>query len=278
MLIANFTNIQIIQLLRKFFKITAQILLSIIALLLLVWLLIQTEPVQNWIVKKVTTRLSKDLNAEVRVKHVSFSLFDKMDLEGALIKDQRKDTLLYAEKLKARLTDWFFLKDTLVLKFIGLEDAKINLHRHDSIWNYQFIVDHFSPRTPQKPGKKSTMKFNLQKIDFKNVAFIKNDLWVGQKMQLSFGSLQLDAEDFDLDKKIIQINELDLIKPVYAVKNFPGLRPPRVKKPKVDTGYYFNDAELELTIGKLTIKNGTFANENFTERKPFSYLDRKSVV
>lgn len=160
---ANFTNIQIIQLLRKFFKITAQILLSIIALLLIVWLLIQTEPVQNWIVKRVTTRLSKDLNTEVKISKVSFSLFNKMDLEGTLVKDQRKDTLLYADKLKARLTDWFFFKDTLVLKFVGLEDAKINLYRKDSVWNYQFLVDYFTPKkTAKKTTTKSTLKFNLQ--------------------------------------------------------------------------------------------------------------------
>ncbi len=80
----------------------------LLAIVLLGWLLIQTETVQNFLVGKVTKRLSKDLNTEVRIQHVSFSFFNKMNLEGALIKDQQKDTLLYAGALKFRITDWFF--------------------------------------------------------------------------------------------------------------------------------------------------------------------------
>jgi hypothetical protein len=161
----------------------------------------------------------------------------------------------------------------LVLKFVGLEDAEVNLYRKDSVWNYQFLADYFSPKTPAQPGKKSKMKFNLQKIDFKNVSFIQNDLWAGQKMELSVGSLLLDAEDLDLDNKRVHINEIDLVRPVYSIQNFDELRPPRIKKAKVDTGYYFNDGDLKLTIGKLTIKNGTFNNENITDRKPYASFD-----
>ena len=216
-----FTNIQIIQLLKKFFKITAQIILSIIALILLVWLLIQTEPVQNFIVKKVTNRLSKDLHTEVSVKHISIGLFNRIDLQGTLIKDLNKDTLLYTENLKARLTDWFFLKDTLVLKYVGLEDAKVNLYRKDSIWNYQFLADYFSPQKPSSTKKKNSLKFNLQKVDFKNVSFVQNDLWVGQRMEVGLGSLTLDAEDFDLDKNLFEIREIDLVKPFLVCRILP---------------------------------------------------------
>jgi hypothetical protein len=105
------------------------LVLSLLALLLLVWLLIQTEPVQNWIVKRVTTRLSKDLKTEVSIKRVNIALFNSLNLEGTLVKDLRKDTLLYADKLKLRVTDWFFLKDELVLKYVGLEDAYVNMYR-----------------------------------------------------------------------------------------------------------------------------------------------------
>src|SRR5215210_575934 len=82
--------------------------------------------VQNWIVGKVTQRLSNDLHTEVKIKHVSFTFFNSMNLEGTLVKDLNKDTLLYAEQVKLRITDWFFLRDELVLKYAGLEDAYVN--------------------------------------------------------------------------------------------------------------------------------------------------------
>ena len=120
---------------KKILKITGRVLLGILALLLLLLLLIQTSPVQNFIVGKITKKLSADLKIEVRIQHVNFSLFDKVNLEGVLIKDQHKDTLLSAGAVKVRITDWFFFKKDIVLKYIGLEDANIVMQRKDSIWN-----------------------------------------------------------------------------------------------------------------------------------------------
>ena len=91
-------------------KWTSRTVLGIFGFVLLLWLLLQTELVQNFLITKVTARLSKDLHTEVRIQHVSFAFFDKMDLDGALIRDQNKDTLLYAGSMKLRITDWFFLQ------------------------------------------------------------------------------------------------------------------------------------------------------------------------
>jgi hypothetical protein len=63
-----------------------------------------------------------------------------MDLDGALIRDQNKDTLLYAGSMKLRITDWFCLQTKPDLKYIGHENAMINIHRRDSVWNNQFSV------------------------------------------------------------------------------------------------------------------------------------------
>ncbi|MEO5564787.1 MAG: hypothetical protein ABIR18_15175, partial [Chitinophagaceae bacterium] len=74
------------------------------------WIFIQTPFGQNYIVKKVTARLSKDLNTKIDIKHVDFGLFNRMHLEGLLVEDHAHDTLLYAYDAKLRITDWFFFK------------------------------------------------------------------------------------------------------------------------------------------------------------------------
>src|ERR1700712_2747752 len=104
---------------KKILKILGRILLGLLGFILLLWLLIQTSPVQNFIVGKLTKRLSEGLKTEVKIGHVNLSLFDKVNLEDVLIKDQHKDTLLSAGSVKVRLTDWFFLRDKIVLKYIG---------------------------------------------------------------------------------------------------------------------------------------------------------------
>ena len=124
-------------LLKKFWKITRFVLLGILLLIVFAWLAIQTTPVQNWLAKKVTNRLSRDLNTNISIKKVDFALFNKMLLEGTLVEDRNKDTLLYAGTVEVRITDWFFFKDNIELKYIGLKNAQINFQRTDSVWNYQ---------------------------------------------------------------------------------------------------------------------------------------------
>ena len=249
--------------------------MSLLAFLLLLWLFIQTVPVQNYIVGRVTKRLSKDLHTEVKIKRVSFALFNSMNLEGTLVKDLNKDTLLYSEQLKLRITDWFFLKDELVLKYVGLQDTYVNMYRKDTVWNYQFLVDYFSPTKPKNEKKKSTLKFDLKKLDFKNVAFRKNDEWVGTLMEVKVGAMQLDANNFNLEKNQINIKQLDLEKPYFSIKDFEGRRPPvaKIKKPRAANEMYFNAGDLALVVQKLTIKNGTFQNLKQINRAPYSYFD-----
>jgi hypothetical protein len=261
--------------LRKFIKIMGQITVSLLALILLAWLLIQTDLVQNIVIKKVTKRLSKDLHTEVSIRHISLALFNSMNLEGTLIKDQHKDTLLFADNLRLRITDWFFVKDELVLKYVGLEDAYINTYRRDSIWNYAFLVDYFSPTTPKTEKKQSNLKFNLKRLDFKNIRLVQNDMWAGERMDVSLGNLQLDADSVNLDENKIKINTLDLEKPFFSIKNFEGLRPvvAKPKKAVADTGMYFNEGDLQLIAGRVTIRNGTFNIENETGQPVYPNFD-----
>ena len=119
----------------------------------MLWLAVQTSPVQNWIARRVTNTLSENLNTTVRISHVDFSFFNKMHLEGTLILDHQKDTLLYAGDLEVNITDWFFLKDNISLNYIGLKDATIHVNRTDSIWNYAFIIDYFSGPQKTEPSK-----------------------------------------------------------------------------------------------------------------------------
>ena len=198
-----------------------------------------------------------------------------MNLEGTLVKDLRKDTLIYANQVKVRITDWFFLKDELVLKYLGLEDAYVNLYRRDSVWNYQFLLDYFSPTTPRQKKKKSNLKFNLKRLDFKNIVFRNNDEWTGSLMQVSASNLQLEANNIDIDKNLLDIKQIDLEKPYFSVTAFKGLKPPVVtsKTASPYTGLYFNRGDMRLTIGRIDIKNGTFQNLKSVDRAPYPYFD-----
>src|SRR3954451_9069937 len=246
---------------KKILKILGRILLGLLGFMLFLWLLIQTSPVQNFIIGKLTKQLSEDLKTEVKIGHVNLSLFDKVNLEDVLIKDLNKDTLLSAGAVKVRLTDWFFVRDKIVLKYIGLENANILLHRRDSTWNYQFIVDYFSAPPDTSKQQQSSIKLSLEKIDFKNVNFIQNDEWIGQKMQIRTGSMLVDADTVDFDSSIFKINSIELDKPLFALYDFDGFRSDSLRKVYRDTGMYYNAGDMLVQIKNIKLTNGSFVSE-----------------
>ncbi|MFZ1785389.1 MAG: translocation/assembly module TamB domain-containing protein [Ferruginibacter sp.] len=251
--------------------------LIFILLIFSTWGVIHMNPVQNWLVKKASQILSNELNTKVEVKHIDLSLFNKLLIEGVLIEDRKKDTLLYAGSLKLNITDWFFFKDRPVLKYVGLSDAVINMNRTDSVWNYQFLIDYFS--TPEKKtSNKKSIQIDLKILDLNNIIFNKVDRWTGQDLTGRVKKLYVTAEDLDLTKKLIAIKQIDMEDPVFAINDYSGNKPAsnsNVKLPVRITDpdqLKWNVAGWQLSVLKINIKNGSFINERETARGP--YTDR----
>ena len=268
---------------KKFWKITRFTLLSLLLLIVFLWLAIQTSVVQNWLAGQVTSRLSKDLNTTIRIKEVRFGLFNRMLLKGTLIQDRKKDTLLYAGLAEIRITDWFFFKDRVELKYIALKDAQINFQRTDSIWNYQFLVDYFAG--PKKKNSKKSIDYNFKIVDLENVAFVTKDAWRGENQIIRIGSLKMDPEDVDLNKKIAHINSLTVLKPQFFLFKYKGNRPPRTGELPDDPPIVNDPKRLRWNLGnwdvlvkELNIEDGIFKNDRETDRPAHPYLDGEHLM
>jgi len=116
------------------------------------------------LVQKATQSLSSNLGTEVKVGKVGFTLFNSLDLQDVLIRDQQKDTLVYTHTLKLRISDIFFSTTAPVIKYIGLERSKIYLHRTSEHWNYQFLVDYFNQRSNKKSNAYDLKKIEIAQI------------------------------------------------------------------------------------------------------------------
>ncbi|WP_143309950.1 translocation/assembly module TamB domain-containing protein [Chitinophaga vietnamensis] len=244
-------------------------------LIILIGILVNIPAVQNYLVHVATARLSEQLNTRVEIQHVNLRLFNSMDLEGALIEDQHKDTLLYAGRLRLRITDWFFFQDKPVIKFIGLDDAQLNLirHRNDSVWNYAFISDAFAPAHPDTSHTPSKgISLDLKKIDLHNIKINQVDAWVGEDMRATAKRIYLDAKNLDLQKHNIDIQELLLDKPSFIISSYASspLRKKRVHPeaaPLVaDTSKVpalrWNNDNWKLIIKELYIRDGLLGVDN----------------
>lgn len=208
---------------------------------------------------------------------MSIGFLNRLNLEGLLVRDQQKDTILYAGAMKVRITDWFIFKDKATLRFVGLENAVVKVNRKDSTWNYQFIVDHFSSPNPSAPNKKGGLDLDLKKIDLKNIRLIQEDRWVGEIMQVSLASLVADASFADLNKTIFLLDEVKLDKPFFSTQSITALRPDSLRKRKAntalpDTGMYFNAGNMHIEAKKMVINDGRLFLDS-DEDKPYKYFD-----
>jgi len=271
--------------LKKVSKIFLKVLLGILVLIIVLWILVQTSFFQTFIIHRVAHRLSKNLNTTVSIKKIDLELFDKMSMTDLLVLDRKKDTLLYAGTAKVSLTDWFFFKDKITLKYIGLEDAFVNLYRKDSVWNYQFLIDYFS-----SPGKKkvdtssNAIDLDLKVLNLKNIKVWQRDEWRGENMLASVTKLNVHADEFDTKNKIIRISDVVLDHPSFSLYDYTGNRPvdttstPDEEMPEVK-GLQWNTDNWRLSVNNLSMTDGLLAVERESYSPPvMNQFDDRHIV
>ncbi|HYC40927.1 MAG TPA: translocation/assembly module TamB domain-containing protein [Chitinophagaceae bacterium] len=254
--------------LKRFKKILLVFLLSLLLLIVLLWGFLQTRYGQNWVGRQVVKRFSRELQTRIQIRNVQFSLFNRMHLEGVVLEDRTGDTVLYAEHVRVRITDWFFLKKEAVLKYINLEDGFVKFQRTDSIWQQQFIFDYFAPDTSARK-KKAGIRFDLKEVELRNMAFIRKDGWLGEDMTVQVGTLKLDARKVDFSERTFAINNLEMTDPLFSLANYRGRKPPTAlaaNQPTLsDTLLRWNSNEWFIQMDRLTIRNGRFRTDRVEE-------------
>ena len=117
---------------RKVIKILGKALawcvVVIMMLPLTVALLLNVEVIQNLAVQKATGLLSRKLETTVAIEHIRLRAFSRLAVEGLYIEDDRGDTLIYADRLGARLGRLALLRHELLLHDVSLESGKIYLY------------------------------------------------------------------------------------------------------------------------------------------------------
>jgi len=243
-------------------------LLVIVACFFLVLLLLNTSPVQNYIAKKITSSISKKLGAEVRIRKVNISPFNKLNIEGILVRDLNKDTLLFANLCKIRITDWFFLQKNATLNYIGIEDAVVKINRKTNTWNYAFITNYFNSSDTNNKGNKTL--YDVKKIDLKSVRFEQNDQWTGNYMKASALSIVADCKKMNIATGFIKLGNVGLDQPSFVMKVIPALQPSTGKKRVAVTPT--NSSPLNINADEITINKGSLVIDSDLE-KPYPNFD-----
>jgi len=225
----------------------------------------------------VTSRFSKELQTKISIKRIRVNLWNlnRMNLEGVLVEDQKQDTLLYAGVFQVRITDWFIFKDKAELKYIGLEDAVINLNRRDSVWNYNFLQKYFA--SSDTSAKKSAgISFDLKQVVLKNVSFYKRDEWIGSDMTVRIGGLNMDANQLTITDRTIDVSQLNLTDPYFALFEYEGRRGPKPSSPAAKKAAAASEPWI-VKFGNVSIHNGRFKNDRDSLHTSLAYFDGQHV-
>jgi translocation and assembly module TamB len=198
----------------KVLKIFGWITLSIVVLLIGISLAIQIPAVQNKLVQKAITFLETKIGTEVRLAHISISFPKTIVLDGLYLEDQSKDTLLYAGKLSINTDLWALTQKRIQLNDLSLDSLAgfISRNRKDSAFNFNYIVKAFSDTTAQQPKDTTTTPWDFSigsiALHQAHVAFI--DPIAGNDLRLRLGKLDIDVNEFDLNRAVIDVDEINL--------------------------------------------------------------------
>lgn len=179
---------------------------------------------------------------------------------------------------------WFIFKSKAELKYIQLDNAVIHFNKADTLWNYQFLVNYFTP-TSKTPKKNAGIEFDLKKVGLRNVVFTQKDPSRGQDLVAAVGSMDLNANSVSLDAKNIDIPSLALTEPLFTIYTYPAKGTSAQKKDTIvvhpptiaDSLLEWNRAGWTMNIRSLTINNGSFKNIRQGNKPRTSYFDPSDI-
>lgn len=163
------------RILKKISKGFLKFILFTVFLVTVCYILFRSRPFQNYAAQKAVNYLSSELGTSVSLKSIDLQLLNTLVLKGLCVKDLQGDTLGYFGSLKVNFNYRMVFDDDLQLariKKVAILNSKINLiqHRGEDDFNYQFLIDYFSP--PRKStGKHIPFKLFITSVELDNVDF-----------------------------------------------------------------------------------------------------------
>ena len=243
---------------KKIYKTLLFVLLGVVILPGVLSLLLLLPNIQTAIVKKVTSRLSYDLGAEISIERISFSPFSGINISDLLIRDQEKDTLLFSENIRARIENFSLRKKNIAFGKIRLQSSFIQLHQHDDKMNYSFIIDSFGN---SRDSVKWNYSLNALQIDGGRLVFehemLKDNGFVSDVLSFDDINLELSLDLENKDSLMFEISSLSVSESMgFEIKNMSAICEVREDKIAISqltieaNNSYFDIEELEIPTKK----------------------------
>lgn len=144
--------------------------LLVVVMPLALSLLLSLPSVQTAVVHRLTEVAGERLGTKVSVDRVAVKLLNRVELEGFLVEDFQRDTLLYVGKMVAPIEKLGFGGEPLTFGRVRLEGAEVWLRRDSTgTINIKQVVNAIRGDRPSNPDSKFRMR--IAGIDGKDIKF-----------------------------------------------------------------------------------------------------------
>lgn len=249
--------------LRRLGKVLAWTVGSLLALVLLLFLLLQLPAVQNWAKDRAVAFLEKKLGTDVEVKKLSIRFPKGVVLEGIYFEDQHGDTLLSGERLAVDVSMLKLIKSEVEVQSVELEGIRANVTRiaPDSVFNFQYIVDAFvvADTTPVDTSA-APIKLAVDKVSLQRVVLTFHDDVTGNDAYASIGDFETTLGELDLEKQFYEIKNVELADFVARVRQYKPLV--ELKPVSVRQAEAAAPIPIQLKLGTVDLRRINAAYDN----------------
>ncbi|MBK6622412.1 MAG: hypothetical protein IPG32_16630 [Saprospirales bacterium] len=156
--------------------------------------------------------LEQKLDTKVQIDRLDVSFPKMLVLEGVYIEDKTGDTLLAGHQLMVDINLMPLLYNEIQINEINLNGitAKIKRPGPDTLFNFQFIVDAFTPKKIKPDRDSVTLSMAVEKLIVEDTRVVFYDGLRGDDVAVHIGHLDTRIDEFDPDKLVIEAPSMNL--------------------------------------------------------------------
>ena len=177
---------------------------SVLILLCFVLIFINLPVGKRMVKNKVQSYLQDKLKTKVSIGSIDYSLPKDININNIYIEDQKKDTLLYGEKIDVNISMLKLIWGNIDIKKVALKNILVKAYQGetDSSFNYQFVIDAFSGTKQTQTVSKDTtpLKINLDRLLLDNITLRFIDKKGGTDINAGIKNLDATLSKFQPDR------------------------------------------------------------------------------
>jgi len=204
-----FKNILLRKIVGKGIKVLFWMLSIFLSVFFLLALTLQFPPVQEYAKTKALTYFEGKIQTKVSIDRIGIGFPKRIVIKGVFIEDQKKDTLLFGEKLVVDIDLFKLFRNKIEINSVNLIGIVSDINRDENgIFNFDYIINAFSPN--EKSSGSTSLQFTIERIRLERINFKYSDAVTKNHIEVYLHYFNTNIKTFDLKKQLIYISKVDL--------------------------------------------------------------------